>query len=91
MWCNAFSMLMIYVIKVARYACGDDAHVLTNRFLMPCIHVLFYLFVSKHKEGCELIVINVGILMQGKWGDQLYIDIGSWWIASKLKKRRISN
>jgi hypothetical protein len=49
--CNAFPMLMIYVIKVARYACGDDAHVLTNRFLMPCNHVLFYLFVSKHKEG----------------------------------------
>jgi hypothetical protein len=43
-------MLMIYVIKVARYACGEDAHVLTNRFLMPCNHVLFYLFVSKHKE-----------------------------------------
>jgi hypothetical protein len=32
MLCNAFPMLMIYVIKVARYACGDDAHVLTNRF-----------------------------------------------------------
>jgi hypothetical protein len=32
MLCNAFLMLMIYVIKVARYACGDDAHVLTNRF-----------------------------------------------------------
>jgi hypothetical protein len=51
MLCNAFSMLMIHVIKVARYACGDDAHVLTNRFLMPCSHVFFYWFVSKHKEG----------------------------------------
>jgi hypothetical protein len=51
MLCNAFLMLMIYVIKVARYACGDDAHVLTNRFLMPCNHVHFYLLVSKHKEG----------------------------------------
>jgi hypothetical protein len=51
MLCNAFSMLMIYVIKVARYACGDDAHVLTNKFLMPCNHVLIHFFVSKHKEG----------------------------------------
>jgi hypothetical protein len=49
MLCNAFSMLMIYVIKVARYACSDDAHVLTNSFLMHCNHVLIYLFVSKHQ------------------------------------------
>jgi hypothetical protein len=51
MLCNAFSMLMIHVIKVAGYACGEDAHVLTNRFLLPYNHVLFYLFVSKHKQG----------------------------------------
>jgi hypothetical protein len=56
-------MLMIYVIKVARYACGDDARVLTNRFLMPCNHVLFYLFVSKHKEKSSL---RQGILEREK-------------------------
>jgi hypothetical protein len=25
--------------------------------------------------------------MQGKWSDHLFIAIGSWWIASKLKKK----
>jgi hypothetical protein len=35
-------------------------------------------------------VINVGISMQEKWSDHLYIAIGSWWIAFKLKKRCIS-
>jgi hypothetical protein len=51
MLCNAFSMLTFMSLRLKRYAGGDDAHVLTNRFLMPCNHVLFYLFVSKHKEG----------------------------------------
>jgi hypothetical protein len=37
-----------------------------------------------------MIVINVGISMQGKWSDHLYIGIGSWWVAFKLKKRCIS-
>jgi hypothetical protein len=37
-----------------------------------------------------MIVINVGISMQGKWSDHLYIAIGSWWVAFKLKKRCIN-
>jgi hypothetical protein len=50
MLCNAFSMLMIYVVRDAAYACWNDTLIHTNRFLMSCNHVLIYLFVSKHKD-----------------------------------------
>jgi hypothetical protein len=79
MLCNALSMLMIYVIKVARYACGDDAHMLTNQCW--CCITRFLLFVSKHKDfmvkNRKVRVISVETSMLENLGDRHFLDKGN--------------